>query len=288
MLPEFPNFTEVRFEYKPVFEEIFNKIQLEISDFSFAYIFGWREVFDTRISGFKGSILTLMKSPKNENNFFIAPIGANDAVEPIGVCIEYLKSRFGGGNIYSIPEKMYGHLKDGFVGLKFYTDRDYFDYLYIRKDSVELKGSKYDGKRNFIKRFNKNYEHGFKVITEENVSGCIGFLSIWCDMKNCRSIFGMSNEVSAAEEMLKNFRRLGMFGGLLRIERKVEALTLASTLNKKTAQIHLEKANPVFVGIYQAINQIFAEKILRDFEFINREQDMGEAGLRKAKLSYHP
>ena len=72
------------------------------------------------------------------------------------------------------------------------------------------------------------------------------------------------------------------------VDGNLEAFTLGEKLNADTAVIHLEKANPEIRGLYAAINQSFLENAWQDTAWVNREQDLGEPGLRKAKLSYHP
>jgi len=89
-------------------------------------------------------------------------------------------------------------------------------------------------------------------------------------------------------EVLKNFSSLSCIGGLLRIDGKVQGITVASRLNDSTALVHIEKANASYKGIYQVINNVFVNEMLGEFAFVNREQDVGVEGLRKAKLSYYP
>lgn len=95
-------------------------------------------------------------------------------------------------------------------------------------------------------------------------------------------------EWGAIEEALKNFIALEMQGGVILIEGEVEAFTLGELLNKDTAVVHIEKANPEIRGLYALINQQFCEQAWGKVPFINREQDLGEPGLRTAKLSYNP
>ena len=96
------------------------------------------------------------------------------------------------------------------------------------------------------------------------------------------------DQETAIREVVDNWDRLDVFGAIIRINGKIEAFTAASTLNKDTAVVLFEIGNPEFIGIYQAINQIFCKSMLSEFRWVNREQDAGDLGLRKAKLSYYP
>lgn len=98
----------------------------------------------------------------------------------------------------------------------------------------------------------------------------------------------MSMENKFVYKLLDNFELCNLFGAALIIDGKVQAFTIAEGLNVDTAVIHVEKANTEYRGIYQAINNMFCKEGLGNFKYVNREQDVGDLGLRKAKLSYHP
>jgi hypothetical protein len=98
----------------------------------------------------------------------------------------------------------------------------------------------------------------------------------------------LSGEEQAIHEALTNMQALNFTGGTICIEGKIEAFSMGERLNENTAVIHIEKANPAFEGLYQTLSQMFTEQACSGFTYINREQDLGEGGLRQAKLSYHP
>jgi len=81
---------------------------------------------------------------------------------------------------------------------------------------------------------------------------------------------------------------LGIKGGLIRINGQVEAFSFGEKINKETAVVHVEKANPNIRGLYTAINMLFAQNVFPEVTYLNREEDMGKEGLRTAKESYHP
>ncbi len=110
----------------------------------------------------------------------------------------------------------------------------------------------------------------------------------WCKIRRCEDDMNLLSESEAVRESLVNFPVLKIDGGVILIDGKVEAFTLGELLNDQTAVVHIEKANPENPGLYAMINQQFCENRWRDLLYINREQDLGEPGLRKAKLSYYP
>ena len=110
----------------------------------------------------------------------------------------------------------------------------------------------------------------------------------WCQDKNCSCQYGDYCERHANLELLHNYEALGCKGAMIKMDGFFEAFTAGEMLNEDTAVIHIEKAKTTVDGLYTIINQQFAEREWSGSTFINREQDLGEEGLRKAKLSYHP
>ena len=106
--------------------------------------------------------------------------------------------------------------------------------------------------------------------------------------EGCEEDLSLLGEQEAVREALTHFSTFKIQGGVILINHQVEAFALAELLNEQTAVVHIEKANPGIPGLYAVMNQQFSEQSWRHVPFINREQDLGEPGLRQAKLSYHP
>lgn len=122
----------------------------------------------------------------------------------------------------------------------------------------------------------------------ENLSLCEEFQDRWCVVRRCDEDMNLRDEWTAVREGLAAYETLGLQGEAVLIGDKVEAFTFGELLNEQTAVVHIEKANPEIPGLYSVVNQLFCQKYWSGVSFINREQDLGEEGLRKAKLSYHP
>jgi hypothetical protein len=174
------------------------------------------------------------------------------------------------------------------AGMKAELDRSQCDYVYLVQDLVELKGRKYHRKRNHIKQFQEKYSYRYIPLTPEWVPQCLQLEAEWCDLRHCEASPGLRNESLAVKEGFTHFEKLGVKGGAILINEKVEAFTLGDPLNPETVVIHIEKANPAYEGLYPTINQAFLEHQWSGYAYANREQDLGEEGLRKAKESYFP
>ena len=167
-------------------------------------------------------------------------------------------------------------------------DRDNSDYVYLAKDLISLSGNRYHRKKNHFNQFVKNHAFEYRPLDANLVKSVLGMQEAWCRLRECVEKPDLLAEDYAVHEALIHFEELGYKGGAILINSVVEAFSLGETLNRDTAVIHIEKANPDILGLYAAINQLFCLNAWPEITYINREQDMGVEGLRKAKESYYP
>jgi len=170
---------------------------------------------------------------------------------------------------------------------EFIPDRDAFDYIYLQQDLANLSGKKYHSKRNHISAFSKLHEWENKEIDESNIPDVLECMNKWYEQNADRFDRHMQCEKDGIQLMLQNMKQLSISGGAIYIGGKVVAFTLGSPINCDIFDIHIEKALPEYATAYTVINNEFA-KNLGKYKFINREDDLGLEGLRKAKLSYKP
>ena len=171
----------------------------------------------------------------------------------------------------------------------FVSNRDYADYIYLRSDLATLKGKKYQPKRNHINKFLRNYpDYEYKPITPELVSECLALEAEWCKANNCHEQEALAAERQSLTYALNHFEQLGLTGGVLHVSGKIAAFTFGMPINNQTFDVCIEKANTEIEGAYTMINYEFVNHIPEQYIYINREEDLGIEGLRKAKMSYHP
>jgi len=166
--------------------------------------------------------------------------------------------------------------------------RDNADYLYRSEDLINLPGRRYHRKRNHLMRFQRGHSFTYEDITPANIADCEAIEREWMAVAANPAMGGLERENFALKQSLENFSALGFVGGLIRVRGKPVAFTLGEEINSRAFVVHFEKALAGYEGLYAAINQMFAERQLAGYEYINREEDMGIEGLRKAKLSYYP
>ena len=173
-------------------------------------------------------------------------------------------------------------------GIHITPDRDNFDYVYKAQLLATLKGWRLDGKRGFIKKFRAQYPFQYEPYRKEFEKDCLKLMESWLASRESVDPTAR-NEYEAVRIFLDHWDALGAQGGIITVEGKLVAFSFGEKLNDTMFVVHFEKADPTYIGSYQMINQQFAEHCAAPgFLFINREQDMGLEGLRKAKQSYAP
>lgn len=175
----------------------------------------------------------------------------------------------------------------------FHCDRDGFDYVYDINDLADLRGRKYQQKRNHLHRFEESYP-GFyvKPLDSSTLGVCRNMTDNWYYLRAMENPHeDLQMERTALQRAFRHYQELGMEGLVLYAGGQVAAMTMASFLSEDTMDVHFEKAMTDIPGAYAAINREFARYIRAKYpqvQYLNREDDVGSAGLRKAKLSYHP
>lgn len=176
---------------------------------------------------------------------------------------------------------------------RFHCDRDSFDYVYDIGDLADLRGKKFQPKRNHVNRFLADYPDAYvKPLDELTLPECMAFTKKWYERRHADDpMADLQMERMALDRAYRNFRELGMEGLVLYADGKVVAMTMGSFLSGDTVDVHFEKADADYATAYAVINRAFARYLREKYpevRFLNREDDVGSPGLRKAKLSYQP
>lgn len=235
-----------------------------------------------------------------EDTFFLKGISENnlcDFAVPIGslqteTAIEYIKEYCRQNNIiprfYFVPERALCY----FGNAKITPIEGWSDYVYAAEDLKTLKGHRFNKKRNRLNKFLRQCDEGcrgcrYEPITEANIGKAKEFFEVYLSeyKKDDEHFTAESNLIHKALDM---FFQLDQTGGLLFAGDKAIAMTIGETIGD-TLYVHTEKALREYDGAYEAINYFYAnENATNEIKYINREEDMGDEGLRTAKMSYNP
>lgn len=190
-----------------------------------------------------------------------------------------------------VPFPLVEELEKAFPGqLTVKADRDNYDYLYDRMQLIELKGRAFHKKKNHMNYFMKNYQYEYKEMTSDMADDAMRFIGEFNDRKETtpyeRELLLM--EERAMRDVFEHLETAGYKGGVIYIDGRIQALSVGGQICPNTFGVHIEKANTEYRGLYQVINKEFCMHMDPSVKFMNREEDMGLPGLRKAKLSYQP
>jgi hypothetical protein len=288
MTPIFPEFKPIELADRDFIQNIFSAFQPDTSELTFTNIFIWREHYKIQWSMFKDWLSVACNAP-GEKCFALPPVGPGPRMEAAKAVLQWLRDARGVKDpaIQRADQRLAQEIQaSGVFAIE--PTRDHFDYVYRSEDLIKLSGNRYHGKKNHINKFRKTYEFSYEPLTPERVSQCLEVADLWCKAKRCHEDIDLMDEAIAVRDILQNSQALKVKGGVIVVNGKVEAFTLGEMLNPDTAVVHIEKANPEIPQAFVVINQQFCEHTWANVPFINREQDLGDEGLRKAKLSYHP
>jgi hypothetical protein len=218
---------------------------------------------------------------------FRPPVGArNDLI--LREVLELAKKEGGKKAVIGIDEASKEWIREVRPDIDVSEDRDFYDYVYLAKNLAELPGKHYLTQRNHLNKFRRKYKHSVERIEQQNREEVEEFLKRWCLARDCEEDKMLEEEKNAILLCMDHFFEFGLFGIVIRINGKIQALSVWEQLNKDTAAIHFEKAMPEFDGLYPAINNEAAKILTKDYKYINRESDLGIQGLRTAKERLHP
>ncbi len=288
MQPEFPEFEPIELEDREVIQNVLDLYRPETSEWTFTNLFIWRSHYGFQWSMY-GDWLIVLSATENQNSFFLQPVGPPSRLKIVRMLLGWLREEKGIENprIERADLRLVSELQEA-TDLLIQPQRDHFDYLYRTEDLIRLSGNQYHSKRNHVNKFLRTYSFAYETLGEQHLGACSELAETWCQWRRCEEDMNLLDEWEAVEQALKNFRALVLSGGVILIDGKVEAFALGEQLSADTAVVHAEKANPEIPELYAVINQQCSEKTWPQATFVNREQDLGEPGLRKAKLSYHP
>jgi len=288
MIPEFPRFKPIELEDRAILQDRINRYQPETSEWTFTNLFIWRWHYRFQWSVYEDWLVVLSTAGPARTHFY-HPIGPAPRLEVARECLRWLREERGEPDprIERADRRLVEEIRSA-ADFHIESTRDHFDYLYRSEDLISLSGRRYHGKRNHLHRLRQLYSAEYSALEERHLKPCLELGGRWCELRRCEEDLNLLGEWEAIREALTHYFVLKIQGGVILIKGKVEAFSLGEQLNGETAVIHVEKANPEIPGLYSLMNQQFSERAWSHLPMINREQDLGEPGLRQAKLSYFP
>jgi hypothetical protein len=272
----YPELVPISFALQTEIQARLFQIPDGVSEYTFANLYLFRKRYNYHVSLHKNSLI--ISGEREGMRFFMSPceVPEQEVVQDLFKTHDYWKG---------ISDSVLTPNRERLVqwGIEITEDRDNFDYLYLRTDLAQLPGKKYHKKRNLVNAFLNAYLHEEQPLRAELLPQAMMVLERWRQDK------GEDGDYHAAKEALELFTVLGMQGSMYYINGKPVGWCLGEALAQGSIfAIHFEKGIDEYKGIYQVMNQTFAASLDQGITYINREQDLGDEGLRQAKMTYRP
>ena len=278
-IPQYPDSRPLEMADKPLLDHLFSETEPRISELTFAGLYLFRNAHQYRISAIAGSLVLLGKG-YDGNSYFLPPLS--------GDCSQAVQTLFTDGlPLYGADEQWISEYLPG-IDVQMADLRDSSDYIYLRDELATLPGSRFHKKKNRINYYSLRHEYSVALFSVIHLESCLDLVDAWFRSFQNDAAESLILEIEATREALRSAPVLGLEGVVILVGEKVVAFALGERLNRNTAVCHFEKADPFAEGLYPLVNREFARLLFQDCTFINREQDLGDMGLRNAKLSYHP
>ena len=281
------NWKSIELSDKEIIQSYYRQEKSRNCEFTFANNYLWAPHYEIRYAIIDDMLVFL----SDEATFSVSfPLGQGNAKETIELLLSYFEEKGRTFKMHLVSPEQFARLEKWFPGkFQIAYNRDAADYVYESEKLITLSGKKLHGKRNHINKFKELYpDWTYEPITKENTAECIEMAQNWRVQNGCDENEEKSAEFCVTLNALKMREELGLRGGLLRADGRVVAFTLGEPGGEDIFVVHIEKAYPDVQGAYPMINQQFVEHECAAYRYINREEDTGAEGLRKAKLSYYP
>lgn len=279
----------VTLESKPILDSYFKNGRFLNSEFTFTNMFMWQKPYNIRYAEIDGNLCIFSKHGSNPETVNMTTM-QGDITSTVPRILDYfsrtnqqVRIRIFGKNQ---KERMIEQFPEMF---RYEKDTNSADYVYKIENLVALPGSKYHAKRNHINKFKNLYNYQYHDMTADYREDCRNLFELWCESKR-DTVSNIDEQLEAVNKLLDNWENLDISGGCLTVDGKLVAFSFGEVLcqQESIVVIHLEHADTEYHGSFPMMNQQFLENKWSDYTYVNREEDMGLEGLRKAKKSYHP
>jgi Uncharacterized conserved protein len=281
------NWKKLGMEDKEIIQHYYDMEPVRNCEFTFANNFLWAPFYGIRYAVVEDMLVFISDEAEMSVS---CPLGKADMQRTVEALLRYFGERGKPFKMHLVSPKQFEELERLYPDrFQVEYDRDAADYVYESERLISLAGKKLHGKRNHINRFKENYpEWSYERITEENTAECMEMAEQWRVQNHCSERGEMHDEFCVTMNALKYRKELELQGGLIRADGRVVAFSIGEPCGEDMFVVHIEKAFADVQGAYPIINQQFVEHEAAGYRYINREEDTGEEGLRKAKLSYDP
>ena len=279
-----PEYTPISLKYINEYKKLLCTYGSKASDYSFGNLWGWAEHYGLEWRLHAGLCWIRQTKPTLLN---WAPVGPWKNYDWANApCLD------AGKEFIRVPDEVSRIWLEALPGrVETIETRGQWDYLYNVNELAELSGNRFHKKKNLLNQFKKLYNFEYFPMTSDCVESVLEMQAEWSKWREVEDSPSLLAENTAIARVLELWDELpGLVGGAIHVDGSVVAYTVGEVVCPGTMVVHFEKGMPSFKGIYQAINNCFAKDVAESGQitYLNREQDLDDEGLRKAKESYNP
>ena len=284
------NFKRAELEDRELISHYFKHHTSRSCERTFVNVYLWSRHYKVQFAIVENALV--FKSEDDGRLSFAFPAGEPENIKKaLAVLKQYSEERGYPFSLYNVTPDNFERLEEWYPG-RFqieYSEAD-ADYVYESEKLATLSGKKLHGKRNHINKFKAVYDGrwSYESITRENEEECFQMALKWRNQNGCEDDIEKNAEMCVTLNSLRLFEELELVGGLIRVDGEIVAFSIGEPICSDTFVVHIEKAYADVPGAYTMINQQFVEHECMAYKYVNREEDTGEEGLRKAKRSYRP
>lgn len=253
-------------------------------EFTTANLLMWADMYETAFAVIDDELYIRYKE---RCGYFFALFGGGNVIEKINKINEYCIQHNMAPRISCNEDEIAEAYESLTENYDIFKSESSAEYIYLTEDLATLKGKKYHAKRNHISAFDRQYNWTYEALTADNAEEVLKLSLEWATDNFKNDTSSITADRDGVKMLLDNMDAFSARGGIVRVDGKAVAFCLGTPISEQVFDINFEKALPEYQGAYAVINREFA-KTITDFKYINREDDLGLEGLRRAKLSYRP
>jgi uncharacterized protein len=282
-------FSPLKLDDRVILSEFLREHPQKLSGYTFATLAAWRPFFQYEWTFAEPDLLLVScVLDSNPHRHLMQPVGTmspdiSRIIKSGAGRLPYPLKIIGAGD---------GFLKDNPDFAESFTvaeDRSVSNYLYGADALALLSGRKYAKKRNLLAQASGLYRWTCRTLNQDLIDRCFSVLNSILEEEHPEVEGMLKRELQALECTLRHFDEFGQQGVLITVDDRPVAFSIYEPISPTTVAVHFERALRSYKGLYQVVNCETAKIVVNQgYQFINREEDLGDPGLRDAKMSYHP
>lgn len=279
-----PGLNDLGIAHTLMLREYLSKYPRENCDYTITNLLSWGSIYENKFLLYKERLVIF----NVRFNYVLFPIGEELSPVELKELVSLFKQYYPEAEMILIPQEYLEKHSDFSEHFEVYEDRDWSDYVYSNENMVSLSGKKLAKKKNLISQYRRTYpEFHVLRITEDRLAHILQFTEKWRRERDLDDPY-LETEFKAIKNTIDNWNSLPTEGIIICHKEKISAYSIFSQQNEDMATVHFEKFDPFMKGSAQVITWETSKYLQSRYTWLNREQDMGLAGLRQAKLSYAP